>query len=244
MHTAQRKRFHHRSSLARTLEFTALFVCLLTGCADGPFGDLAALNPWIRQKWQEDERFGPTFHRRLADLRALKSSAPGLEPDQKEKIAADMGTIIQNDGNPVLRAEAVGVLGELAIPAILPALHVAVNDSDKDVRVAACHAWGRAGAGDALFTLRDVIQRDSDVDVRLAAVSELGKFKDAAAVDALGAALDDLDPAIQHAAVQSLKSSTGLNYGDSVPAWRDYVQGRQPSTPLTPSLVERLTNWW
>lgn len=221
-----------------------MMISLATGCADGPFGELAALNPYIRQKWQEDERYGPTFHRRLADLRALRSSAPSLAPEQKEKIAADMAAIIQNDGNPVLRAEAVNVVGELATPAVLPALHAAVNDADEDVRVAACHAWGRAGAGEALFALRDVAQRDSDVDVRLAALSELGKFKDAAAVEALGAALDDLDPAVQHCAVQSLKTSTGLDYGDSVPAWRDYVQGRQPSIPSSPSVVERLTNWF
>ena len=89
-----------------------------------------------------------------------------------------------------------------------------------------------------------VVEQDSDIDVRLSALNDLATFKDSAAVQTLGKALDDYDPAIQFRAVQALKTSTGLDYGDSVPAWRDYVQGRQPTPPESPSLVQRLYEWF
>lgn len=166
-----------------------------------------------------------------------------MSPEQKEKISADMAELVRGEPNPVLRAEAVSVVGELGILSGLPTLGAATQDADTDVRVAACRAWGRTGGNHGLAALVDIVQRDEDVDVRLAALTELAQFREQAAIEALGIALDDLDPAIQHRAVQSLKRATGLDYGDSVPRWREYVQGRQPEPAAPTSLVERLTNW-
>jgi hypothetical protein len=219
-------------------------VCFMSvGCAEGPFGGFAAVNPWMHKKWAEDEKFGPTFHRRLADLRGLRSGAARLEPAKKEEIAADMIRLLATEPNPVLRGEMVTVLGELGIPSVLPGLQTALNDTDRDVRIAACRAWGKAG-NEAIPVLSELLERETEVDVRLAVIQELGRFPHEAAVTALGRALDDNDPAVQHLAVQSLKQSTGKELGDSVPAWRDYVQGREPQAPTSPSIVERITNWF
>ena len=221
----------------------ALLSWIASGCAEGPFG-LAAANPFVRQKWNEDEKRGPTFHRRLAELRSLRSSTHLYEAQQKERIAANMAQLIQTDESSVLRCEAIAVLGEAATPSGGPVLHSALTDSDEDVRIAACHAWGKIRSEEALATLVQVSESEGDVDVRLAAVEELGNFKDPTAVAALGKALDDADPAVQFRAVQSLRSATGMEYGDSIPGWRDYLQGRASSPPPAPSVAQRVKNWF
>jgi hypothetical protein len=58
-------------------------------------------------------------------------------------------------------------------------------------------------------------------------------------VQALGIALDDADPALQHRAVQSLERVSGEDFGDSVPAWRQYVRGEPVNAPEPPSIAER-----
>ncbi|MBI2481698.1 MAG: HEAT repeat domain-containing protein, partial [Planctomycetia bacterium] len=111
---------------------------------------------------------------------------------------------------------------------------------DAGVRIAACRAWGRRGGPEALDVLARTVSNDSDLDVRLAATTQLAKFQDRQSLEALAVALNDKDPALQHRAVQSLKSVSGRDYGDSVPAWRDYVEGRSPVLPEPPSIAERL----
>ena len=214
-----------------------------TGCADGPFG-LVRFNPVARKKWEADESYGPTFHRRLAELRSLRASTYLYDARQKERIAAEMAELVQTDESSVLRCEALAVMGEVATPSVPPVLHAALTDENQDVRIAACHAWGKIGGDEALATLVQVAEKETDVDVRLAAVEELGKFKDQTAIQVLGTALDDSDPAVQFRAVQSLKSSTGAEYGDSVPGWRDYLQGRRNAPPPAPSLTQRVRNWF
>jgi hypothetical protein len=215
-----------------------------TGCVEGPLGRFAQLNPMIRKQWAEDEKYGPTFHRRLADLRGLRAVAARLDPQKKEDIARDVAQHLPAETNPVIRAEMVAILGELGTGSCPPALRVAIADSDKDVRIAACRASAKLGENDGLPILIALMEQETDVDVRLAVIAELGRFSDQMAVNMLGNALDDNDPAIQHMAVQSLKTSTRRDYGDSIPAWRDYVQGREPQLPPAPSLAERIANWF
>lgn len=224
---------------------TVAAVCLISvGCVEGPFGGFATVNPFIQRQWADDEKFGPTFHRRLADLQGLRSSAARLDPQKKEEIARDLAQLFSTESNPVLRAEMATIMGELGTPSILSALRMAIADADEDVRIAACRAWGKFSVNEALPVLTELMERETDVDVRLAAIAELGRYPGQAAVAILGHALDDNDPAVQHLAVQALKTSTGRDFGDSVPAWRDYVQGREPQMPRAPSLVERMTNWF
>lgn len=215
---------------------------LVSGCVDGPFGGLPAINPWVQKDWARDERFGPTFYRRLTDLQGLRATVAKLDPPKKEEIVGDMARLLPREPNPVLRAEIVGVLGEAGIPTAIPSLETALGDSDKDVRISACRALAKTGGGTAVPILSGLMESETDVDVRLAAIRELGRFQDPAAVAALGRALDDENPAVQHLAVQSLKTASGRDYGDSVPAWREFVQGREPQVPAGPSLVERVTN--
>jgi HEAT repeat protein len=84
------------------------------------------------------------------------------------------------------------------------------------------------------------LRADEDIDVRLAAADALGKIKSPEAMQALSVALEDRDPAMQYAGVQSMKSISGKDYGPDVQAWRQVAAGQSPPPPETPSLAERL----
>jgi hypothetical protein len=216
----------------------------LAGCADGPFGSLASINPYYRSEWQKDEQHGPTFHAQLAELRVIRQNPNGLPPNERASVVPLLSGIVQNSPNAVLRAEAVLTLAEFPTPDAIPALRLAATDEEADVRIAVCRALGRRKDSEALQILSQTISDDSDLDVRIAAATELARFpKQQQAVQALGLALNDKDPALQHRAVQSLKDITGQGYGDSVPAWRDFVEGRTPNPPAPPSIAERLSQF-
>ena len=57
------------------------------------------------------------------------------------------------------------------------------------------------------------------------ATEALGKIKSPDSIKALGAAIDDRDPAMQYVAVQSMKNATGKDYGPDVQAWRQVAAG-------------------
>ena len=59
---------------------------------------------------------------------------------------------------------------------------------------------------------------------------------------ALGAALEDRDPAMQYRAVQSLQAVTGQNFGNDVERWQQYVRGEVPKSREPTSLAERFRN--
>ncbi len=211
----------------------------LIGCAGGPLG-LAQWNPYYRKEWQKDELAGPTFHTQLAELRGIRNNPQGLTAQERRQLMPVLTSIVRDSTNAVLRAEATLTLAEFTEPETLPALKLALNDEDADVRIAACKAWGRRGGQEALELLTDMVRDDKSLDVRLVATSELAKFKDQQAIQSLAVALNDKDPALQHRAVQSLKSVSGQDYGDNVPAWREFVQGRSPALPPPPTIAERL----
>jgi len=119
-------------------------------------------------------------------------------------------------------------------------LHKATADQESSVRIAACEAWGERGDQLALQVLGHVLRSEKNLDVRMAATRELGKFEDQAAVQALAVALEDPDPALQFRAIDSLRRITGEDYGNSVPAWRQYVRGEPVDRPDPPSIAERL----
>ncbi|MBC8354958.1 MAG: HEAT repeat domain-containing protein [Planctomycetes bacterium] len=228
-----------RFSSAKSL-FVLILGTSVIGCADGPFGGVAALNPYYRSQWEKDESAGPTFHSQLAELRAIRNNPTGLSPEEQSRVIPRLRGIIQDSTNSVLRAEATMTLAEFGTPETIPTLQLVANDADADVRIAACKAWGRRGGPEAIEVLSRIVNGDSDLDVRLAATAELANFQDRQSLEALAVALNDKDPALQHRAVQSLKSVSGQDYGDNVPAWRDFVEGRSPALPEPPTIAERL----
>ena len=217
----------------------------LVGCADGVMPELRPLSPWARREWQEDEVFGPTYHKKVADLAALRSSAAALSPVDREQISQQLGTRLKDESSPAMRMELVRTLGHLQTDAAQAALMQTMADENAQVRVVACQALGRRQTAESLESLGKAVAADADLDVRLAATRELGRFHDPAAAQALRPALDDRDAALQGMAMQSLRGVTGKReYANSVAAWRQYLDGGNPSPPPAPSIAESLQKYW
>jgi HEAT repeat protein len=123
-------------------------------------------------------------------------------------------------------------------------VRLAVNDPDADIRVLVCRIWGKRGDAEAAKLLAGMLTSDTDKDVRKAAARELGHTHDPAATAALGGALDDPDPAMQHVAMVSLKETTGQDFGQDADRWRQFVKNGSVDPSSSPSFAQRLLHWF
>ena len=219
----------------------ALALCLTLGFSWGCMGT-PVYRLWYRSQWMEDEQARPSLHARLEELEALRSRASNMSEAEQARIAANLARALADDPTPLYRAHAVRTLAELSAPAASEALRAAVHDQDPSVRIEACAAWGRRGTEEAVPVLGEVLSKDAELDVRIAAARELENYRIPGVIPALGVALDDSDPALQHRAIQSLKVVTGKDFGNSVPAWRQFVRDGAVEPSEVPSLAERLRN--
>jgi HEAT repeat protein len=217
----------------------------LTGCADGILPELRPLSPWARKEWQQDEQFGTTFHRKVSDLAALRSSADALALADREAIAQKLAGDLAAETSAAMRMELVRALGELKTESSNSAIASTLADENPRVRMVACRALGRQPTTENLQSLGKVVSEDNDLDVRIAAARELGNFQDPAAAQALRSALDDRDAALQNVAMQSLRGITGrAEYANSPSAWRQYLDGGNPDPPPAPSIAQTLQQYW
>lgn len=205
--------------------------CLAIGCNSGPFADIN--NPFARDDLEMEKQYGPTPPEQLGSLRALRARASEISTAEQERLSLELAKRVQNEVDPVMRTEVVRALGEMKTPSAVAGLRAALNDSDPEVRVAACDGWRNQSGPEAIMILAERLGSDTNIDVRLAATKALGGFDQPAAVQALGLALDDPDPALQHRAVLSLKESSGKDYGNNLEAWRQFARGGQPPEERT-----------
>lgn len=237
--------FEKRVNVRPALFVAACLAAMASGCADGPVPELRYLNPWIREQWAEDERLTTTYHRKVADLAALRSQAGSLPPAQQEQVAAQLAERLKEERSPVLRAELVRTLGQLPVRIADEAVHASLADEATSVRVAACRAIAVRPSAEGFQWLSQAVTSDSDLDVRIAAARELGKFREFEAPQALRPALDDRDPALQLAAMQSLETLTGkTDYRSSAATWREFLDGGNPTPPPAPTLAELAQRYW
>jgi hypothetical protein len=147
----------------------------------------------------------------------------------------------QQETDPLLRMEIIRTLGALPTPESTEVLAAALRDGDREVRITVCRAWAQRGGPEAVQVLSEVLAHDSEIDVRMAAARGLGAMRDPPdeAIAALGRALEDRDPALQHRAVVSLRQVTGRDFGDDVNAWREFVQGGNPPQATIVSRLRR-----
>jgi hypothetical protein len=216
---------------------------LVAGCAEGPLWRLGAVNPYVRQQWQEEEELVSSRYSHVARLRSLSDELPSMNEEQRQRLSAELAAQFQDTADSMVRREIVFTLAEVPTAAASEVLRKAQSDPSEDVRIAACRAWRRRGGPEAIHALAEMLGGDTDIDVRLRATEALADFQDPVAVQALGVALDDKDPALQYRAMQSLKSASGRDFGNNSVAWREYLQGGNP--PDQPeSLVQRLYEWF
>jgi len=214
---------------------------ILGGCAEAPFG-LARLNPMLTKEWEKDEKFGPNFHTKTDELRTLATNAPSLPPAEQQRLSAELVKMLNEEKNSLLAREMVRTLAAFPTPESAEGLQAAIEHSDADVRAVACEAWRRKGGQAGLDSLVKALASDTDIDVRIAAARELSAFHHQAAVDALGAALEDPNPALQYRCVQSLKEITGRDLGENVSAWKQFVAGGEAKASESTSWADKVRN--
>ena len=208
-----------------------LAAAITTGCAQNKISS-KSLNPFAAQK-KKGEAIGiRTSAKTIEEMKELEKVAKKASPAAQEKVASELAMRIQVEQDPLVRIHMVTTLGAYPVPRSADVLKAALNDSDADVRVACCKAWGRRGGPEAVQELQRVVASDTNVDVRLAAARALGQTKDKSAIPALGEALADNDPAMQYRAVEALKEVSGRDLGNDVAAWREFAKsGKEPAPP-------------
>jgi HEAT repeat protein len=209
------------------------------GCAEGPLSGVGGLTPWVRQQWAEEERYAQSLYGRRDQLRMLAARAKSLPVDQQEQVSRELAASLESEPIGLVRIEVVRALAKFPTATAAGALRAAAKDQDPDVRIAACQAWAERRQPDGVAVLQEVLGSDTDQDVRLAAARALGSLGDAAAVPALGLALDDPDPAMQYRAVQSLRAVSDRDFRLDVNAWRQFARGGNPPAGDGTSVVER-----
>lgn len=215
----------------------AIAACLATvGCMS------QARPEWARKLtfWEKEELDPRGAQAPYKRMQAYKKEAEQLAKKsqaEQETRAAQLAEEYRNESDPLLKAQIVRTIAHCGSPAAAEILGVAVRDSERDIRLAACDAWAVHGGPQMPAVLSDVWRNDSSLDVRLAAGRALGHAHGDEAVRALALGLEDPDPAVQYRAVASLRSATGKDFGDDANAWREFVQGGAPKEIST---VERM----
>lgn len=224
-------RFSISSSVLLLLGF---LLTVSGGCANS-FTD--ALPYWPFGDTERTNYFTPA--KRVERLRSMASQAGGKSASEQESIALDLAAQIKSEEDPVIREELVRTIAAYSTPTSRAVQMAALKDFEPAVRIAACEKLAVAGDEEVATALADLVQNDSDIDVRIAATKGLGQLKGPAVVPALAVALDDNDPALQHRAMQSLKATSGQDFGNDVSAWRQFARGETPTRKPT-SVAEQL----
>jgi HEAT repeat protein len=193
--------------------------------------------------WPFPERELTTYRTpamRVDAIHAYVMRSTRVDSPEQRQITDQLARQIQVEPDPLVRQAVVQAIAAYRTPMAQQVLEAGMGDSDAAVRVACCRALGHRAEAASVPILAQAVRSDRDIDVKLAATEALGKIKSPESVKALAAALDDRDPAMQYAGVQSMKSVTGKNYGPDVQVWRQFAAGGTPPPEPTPSMAERL----
>ena len=214
-----------------------LCICtLLAGCASHPTRGIWPFN----RDFTDTVPGIPSPSERIAVLRKMGKKAGWAKPDERERISAELAAAFPAETDPLIRMEIVRAAAGYQTASAASVLESALADSDADVRIVTCEAWGERGGAESVAKLSEVLARDVDVDVRLTAARALGETGDATAAIALGDALEDGDPAMQYLAVKSLRKVTGEKFDNDVNQWLQYVRTQYPTQREPVSVVERI----
>lgn len=214
--------------------------CLFAVCAVAPGGCQSLSMP---QFWPFPERERTTYNTPAMRSEAVKEfgmRSTGVDSPEQREITDQLARQIQVEPDPLVRQSVVKAIAEFRTPMARQVLEAGLADQNDMVRVACCDALGSRAEPETVPSLATALREEKDPDVRLAAIKALGQIKSPEAVKALAVALDDRDPAMQYAGVQSMKSVTGKDYGPNVETWRQVAAGQVPAAPETPSIAERL----
>ncbi len=220
---------------------SSLWLATCTGCATAP---KVTWPEWTHLGKKDDDGVKIlTPKDKMEQLRALTKAAAKMTPEKQEAVAVELARGIATEQDVTLRAQILRTLAAYPTETATKILVAALNDKDRNVRIAACEGLGKHGGPEVPKELGRVLAEDSDLDVRLAAARGLGTAAHPNSIAPLGQALDDPDPAMQLRVMASLKEASGRDYGNDTHAWREFVQGGQPKQPEE-SLAQRLFKWF
>jgi HEAT repeat protein len=215
------------------------------GCKNVDLGaDPAGLWPFSREARTDHIPGLATPAERVTVLRKLTERAPQAAPEEQERVSRELAQAIRQEADPSLRMEIIRTLSHYPTQTASLTLRSALSDTDADVRIAACRAWGRRGGPEAVELLGEVVSGDIDADVRLAAIRALGETGDPKAAEALRGALADTDPATQRRVMLSLHEVTGKDFGGDARKWQAYLNGHAPEEDNTLWVVKRCQELW
>lgn len=239
----------------RRIWFACLVVsaCAATGCASLPtLSKPAFLTKGSNEDPLVTATSGKIPSERAAAIKKLATQATG---ERRDQIAVQLTDVLTREPSPPLRAELCRTLSHFNHPAADRAVRAALKDQEIDVRIAAAQSLSRHGGRQAPANARnpereqttrgilaETLAEDAAPDVRMAAIRSLAQFDGDEVKTALGAVLEDPNPALQRRAMHALAESTGKDFGNDVRAWREYVQGGNP-TPRTESVADRMMNY-
>ena len=204
----------------------------------------------------------PHLRRQLIRTKGVKGAA--ASDAEREILAAQLMYEYKTSPDPNMRREAVDALAKIPHPDRDTFLEEILNDDNPFVRMPALEALGKTYVGSksdltALLVAR--AKTDTDRDVRITAVRILGdvtpkmqrgnnstgstdeeRLRELVVLE-LGEFLNDRVPAVRYESMQSLRKITGLDYGNDINRWLQYiryVKGEIPNIPAERTFTEKL----
>ena len=200
------------------------------GCHDGPMYALKRVNPYFQRQWAADEKLGVTDHQRMQNLRLLTASIHRMPAAEQASWTAHLQSVLEQDPSAEMRFQAVRTLQHVPGDAALQLIAGSLEDESVKVRMAACDVLGSRSEPQAAHLLAETVNSSVDADVRLAAVAALRGHRGAIVNDALKMTLESNDPALRHAAIESLRTITGQDLGNETEPWLAYLAGNPVTT--------------
>jgi HEAT repeat protein len=187
---------------------------------------LKRANPVFLNQWKQDEKLGTTDHRRRQELQKLASSIDSYSAAEQAKWMVHLEQIMANDPSASMRHLAVRAAGKIAGADALRLVQEGLDDENLKVRMAACEALAERPEAAAATLLAKTAGESVDLDIRQAAVRALRGHEGQQVTDALKLALQDSDPALRYAAIDSLKQVTGKDLGNRPDVWVAFLDGK------------------
>jgi HEAT repeat protein len=213
--------------------FAACALLALTGCHSF-FG----YRGWPFPDYERTSFHTPAM--RIDTVKQFAAKADGTDSKDQRAMTDQLARQIQIEPDPLVRESIVRAAAEFKTPLAEQMIEAGLGDENAAVRIACCQVLGKRADAAGVPKLAQALRGDKDNDVRLAAAQALGHIKTADSKAALAVALEDRDPAMQYAGVQSMKSITGKDYGPDVQAWRQVAAGGTPPEATSPSIAERV----
>lgn len=221
---------HHGStarsvaSLAAALSLASLAACdsfdlqpgstsILQAFAETPVTQAAE---WAVDKYDADKRYRGTI---------ILANKPFAGEELYIKLFIDNAA----DPDPGVRTAAIRALGNHGGPDHAPVLIKALQDQDKFVRLEAARALQRVHNPAAVLPLINTSTeaREIEPEIRAEAADALGQYPEPRVLGALRNCLADSNLTVNFAALHSLRTLTGQDFGFDRVDWRAWIEQSQ-----------------